>query len=353
MPRKPSKINVFLTINNQYAKFLAVTIASILLNTKTKVKFFVLDGGISERNKIKIAQLKEIADFDIEYLVIDKNKFAKMPNSSQAHISNETNYRFLMSSLVPEIDKCIFIDADLVLVDDIKKLWDVKIDDYYMAAVIDQAPRHKEITWVHYLPLKHPEKYVNTGVTVMNLALWRKNNIEEKLFENVAKYASVLKFPDQDTLNITLQDKIKYIPLNFNAMPVQRYVDDKQLAFSNPLIVHWAGARKPWVYQETDFSECFWKYARMTPFYEEILFDFHPHVAPVMQSVNHMLSDLEMIKIIKKYNMRHYYHRKYQMYRMLSHITFGKLCDKFDKKRHRYRVKYLESTGLGGGVRKN
>ncbi|EAL2869667.1 glycosyltransferase family 8 protein, partial [Campylobacter coli] len=196
-----------------------------------------------------------------------------MPNSSQAHISNETNYRFLVSSLKPNLDKCIFLDVDLVVVGDIAKLWEIDIDERYMAAVGDQAPLHPS-SWTLKLPLPYDYLYVNTGVTLFNLKKWREDNIQDLLFQNSAKYASVLQFPDQDTLNITLYKKIRYLSHIYNAMPVQTYYNEeqKQEAFSNPQVIHWAGAHKPWKYPDVPYAEMFWYYAHQTPFYEEILF---------------------------------------------------------------------------------
>ena len=117
-------MNIFLTIDDNYTKYLAVTIASILYNLDKDdtVNFFILDGGISEYNKKRINNLKKIKDFNIEYIVIDRSKFDKIVSSSQAHISNETNYRFIISSLKPELDKCLFLDADLIIDGNIKEL---------------------------------------------------------------------------------------------------------------------------------------------------------------------------------------------------------------------------------------
>ena len=270
-------MNIFFTINNSYAKYLAVTIASILYNLDQNeiVNFFILDGGISEYNKIKINNLKKIKNFNIEYIVVDKSKFEKIVSSSQAHISNETNYRFIISSLKPDLDKCLFLDADLIIDKDITELYNTDIDDYYMAAVADQAALDNTFSCTYKLNLPENYRYVNTGVILVNLKKWREDNIETKLFENVFKYSNVLMFPDQDTLNITLNSKVKYLSHVYNAMPVQNYIvkEEKEEAFNNPVIIHWAGFMKPWRFIEANYSNYFWKYAKMTDFYEDIIYE--------------------------------------------------------------------------------
>nr|EAK5729987.1 glycosyltransferase family 8 protein [Campylobacter jejuni] len=268
-------IHIFFTINDAYSGYLSACMISILDNLDRGYipYFYIIDGGISEKNKNKLKFLNIGREFYVEFIVVNQGLFKNLPNSSQSHISNETNYRFLVSTIKPNLDKCIFLDVDLVSVGDISKLWEICIDDYYMAAVGDQAPLHPE-SWTLKLPLPYDYLYVNTGVTLMNLKKWREDNIQELLFQNSAQYAEILQFPDQDTLNITLYKKIKYLSHIYNAMPVQTYYNEKQKqeAFSNPQIIHWAGYKKPWKYPNIAYAEMFWHYARQTPFYEEILF---------------------------------------------------------------------------------
>ena len=268
-------INIFFTVNNNYIPYLATAIASIIanINDNSFARFYIISNDIVDINKKKIDKLKNIKDFNIEYIKIDNSRFENIVKSSQAHITNETNYRFIISSLKPELDKCLFLDADLIADKDITELYNINIDDFYMGAVADQLPL-TENCWAKRLDLAKNYRYVNTGVILVNLKKWREENIENKLFENVIKYANLLQFPDQDTLNITLQDKVKNISHIYNAMPVQNYLVEKEKkeAFNNPVIIHWAGYRKPWVYSDANYSEYFWKYAHMTPFYEDIIY---------------------------------------------------------------------------------
>ena len=68
-------IPVFLASDDNYAPFVASTIASICSHTKSFCDFYILDGGISEKNKEKICKLKEQFDnFFIEFLFVDLEK---------------------------------------------------------------------------------------------------------------------------------------------------------------------------------------------------------------------------------------------------------------------------------------
>ena len=81
-------------------------------------------------------------------------------------------------------------------------------------------------------------------------------------------------------------------------MPVQNYLVEKEKkeAFNNPMIIHWAGYRKPQIYSDANYSEYFWKYARMSPFYEEIIY------INIGSYANFLLGGLKNNKI-KSYNI--------------------------------------------------
>ena len=70
------------------------------------------------------------------------------------------------------MDKCLFLDADLIADKDITELYNINIDDFYMGAVADQFPL-TENCWAKRLDLAKNYRYVNTGVILVNLKKWR------------------------------------------------------------------------------------------------------------------------------------------------------------------------------------
>ena len=270
-------IHTFFNINSKYTYVASICISSILsnLNKDYKISFYILSKDLKEEDKEKLQSLKHIKEYDIEFIEIDESVFTKKIESSQTHISFETNYRFLASSVKPNLDKCIYLDVDLIVLGDLSKLWEINIDEYYMAGVMDQLP----LIWkegFEKLPLAKDYLYVNTGVTVFNLKKWREDDIEKKLLEGFERYSSIIKYPDQDVLNISLQGKVKYLDLKYNAMPVQQYKNEKfyKQAFKDPFIVHWAGYRKPWIYAYVKYGNEFLKYAKKLPFYDEFMYKY-------------------------------------------------------------------------------
>lgn len=321
-------INVVLTIDDSYSPYLATCMASILVNCddKYKLNFYVIDSGIVEENKRKIAMLKSIKDFNIAYSKIDKELFKNIPSCKAKHISDETHYRFLISSLYKEIDKVICIDADLVFTSDISKLWEINIEEYYIGAVIDQQPFGGHCSWIPKLNLPTSYEYINSGLMLCNLKKWRQDKIEEKLFENAMFYGEVMHHPDQDTLNVTLCSKVKVLDPRYNVFVVLNYFreEDKEKAFSSPFVIHWAGRSKAWINPCFPYADIWWQYARQTPFYEEILFknillQQSQNFEKYLQQVHNLDKDLNVQNKSKLSIFFGYYYNKW-----LSKVPLGK-----------------------------
>lgn len=270
-------IHIFFVVNDNYVKYLSVAMASILKNTKSHIFFHIMDDNINEKTKNKLLKLQSYKNFAIEFLSVNNINALSLPASVMPHINKTTNYRLLISHLKPDINKCILSDADLVYVSDIKELWDIDIENFYMAAIPDPDDMNRAYNRLKVFPLSKNEHYVNTGVTVLNLEKWRQNNIEAQFISNAAIYSKQLSYPDQDLLNITLHDKIKYLSPRFNAMPEQTYysLSEQIKAFESPVIIHWAGPNKPWNDCDAHLAETFWEYVNLSPFALEIYMDYY------------------------------------------------------------------------------
>lgn len=279
-------IHIFFIVDDNYVKYLSVAMASILKNTENPVYFHILDDNIAKKTKIKLLKLQNYKDFAIEFLPVHNIRPLNLPPSIMPHINKTTNYRLLLSSLTPEIKKCILSDADLVYVSDIKELWNIDVEDFYMAAVPDPADKNRTNNWIEKLPVNEKKHYVNTGVTVLNLEKWRQDNIESKFFTYATLYHQYLNYPDQDLLNIVLHSKVKYLNPKFNAMPEQIYYDlpEQISAFYNPVVIHWAGPSKPWENPDAHQPQYFWNYVNLSPFAAQIYADYYiPPIAAALK----------------------------------------------------------------------
>ena len=276
----PNKhIHTFFNINSKYTYIASICISSILsnLNKDYKISFYILSKDLKEEDKEKLQSLKHIKEYDIEFIDIDESVFTKKIESSQAHVSFEANYKFLLSSLKPNLDKCIYLDADLIATGDLAELWEVDIDEHYMAGVIEEC-KTKSLIYhrQNRLNIKKKNNYVNTGVMLCNLKKWREDDIEKKFFKTYLSNEGLLLFPDKDTINIVLQDRIKPLDKKYNCLIsyIKENKKDVKNALKNSIIIHYSGEIKPWLYNIKYKNDIWLSYARKLPFYDEFVYKY-------------------------------------------------------------------------------
>ena len=264
-------IPIFLSSDNNYAPFVATTIASICDNTKSFCDFYILDGGIEEENKEKICQLKTLFNnFSIEFINI-KNSIKNF-STSDRYASNTMYARFLIPLLKPDINRALYSDVDVIVVGDVSEMYNEELDDYIIGAI--QAPfvDCKKITPFMHFSDKHV--YFCSGNLLIDCKKWRDEGITQKLFNIYDKYHNVITSPDQDILNKCFDTKYKPLPKKYC---VTEYHMDYYKKNLDILIRHYGLKIKPWNLNPTKSSslfpdlQLFWDYAKKTSFYSILL----------------------------------------------------------------------------------
>ena len=267
-------IPVFLASDNNYAPFIATTMASVCYNTKSFIDFYILDSGIEDENKEKIAALKNtFANFSIEYIKIDVNKYFKNFRSI-SYLSLSAYSRMIIPEINKNFQKVIYLDCDLIALKDISELYSIELLNYPVGMTEETGYSAEVPKQLKELSIN---SFYNTGVLLINCEQWRGNNYTQKLFDTEAAYRDKLMFADQDVLSIVFQNNCLKLPPKFN---VQYGGDDI-------VIRHFVNTYKPWktnyfmignkVVPLNNFDD-FWYYAKMTPFYEELLVNYKKNI---------------------------------------------------------------------------
>ncbi len=269
--------NICFNADNNYTEQIGVAIASILKNSEKdeKFNFFVLDGGFSDKSKKEIQSLSSIKDFKITYIKMNKEEFKNCPllkdynpDFKHFHVPISGYFRFKMGSIFSELDKILYLDCDLLVLGSLKELYNTDVGEYYTAMVPDVESENEAERLD--LPV-----YCNAGVMLINLKKWRKDKIEEKLFDYAQNNKEKILWQDQDVLNVVLKDGIKTLPRKWNFQFFQydpsRYqgLYEKYHEFS---ILHFAGRFKPWTYEVSHplFQE-YYDYLRITPWKDKLV----------------------------------------------------------------------------------
>lgn len=201
--------------------------------------------------------------------------------------SNAIYYRFFIPKLFANYNKVLYLDGDIIINTDLAELYNIELDDCLLGAIQDISQQMTGYSGEDYREnVLHIErkKYFNSGILSMNIAELIKFDFCSKCLQ-VLKELETPVFPDQDVINLVCCDKIKYIDYNYNLMwnclhyfkDAKERMDydtyDKYIkSWELPKIFHFCGAYRPWKQPNLRYSSYFWKYARKTPYYEEILY---------------------------------------------------------------------------------
>lgn len=351
-----NNIPIFLASNNKYAPFVATTVASVCYNTKSFCEFYVLDSGISNLNKKRIERLKEkFNNFSIEYLDIDLSKFSGFKLLD--HISLDAYSRFFIPILKPKLNKVIYLDVDVSVLGDIKELYDINLEDYYLGAVSEYCFIKQQRILAKRLDIKYSDKkqFFNSGILLINSKKWRENNITQKLFKIQNKYNGVLEWGDQDVLIKQFYEDYLVLDTKFNLLTGQityknndfskkvgKMVDN---AIKNPIIRHFETPGKPWLTNKNFYDvnidlqnfEDFWFFAKMTDFYEILKFKYFNGLLESKKEGKAIINSnclskktklelfniIPLLKIIRKNNKTYY--------KLFEFIPLLKVIDKNNK----------------------
>lgn len=286
-------IPIVLASSDAFAPVAGVCLKSIMTHASSENNYdiIILETGIFANNKRLMADmLRNHTNFSLRFYNV-KVLLKGYRLKPSEHISIETYYRFLIQDLLPQADKAIYIDSDLVVLADLALLYNQKLGNHLLAAVPDadfqgQINRSEETKKyaAEILGIKNPYGYFQAGVLLLNLAELRAvHTVDEWLILAGKPH----RYADQDVLNQFCQGRVKYLDMSWNVLsdcdrkripevieyaPASLYREYMQ-SRNHPKIVHFAGFKKPWQYPDEDFGEIFWQYARKTPFYEILLYN--------------------------------------------------------------------------------
>lgn len=265
-------IPIFLSSDNNYAPFVATTIASICDNTKSFCDFYVLDGGITKENKEKICELKnKFNNFSLEFIYIDVNKeFGYCPE--RLYYTRSTYSKFLIPDIKKDINKALYSDVDVIALGDIAEMYHEDLNGYLLGSVAKEfSPKNEYVK-----NFNHSDKHVRfeTGNLIIDCDGFRKNNIKNELFDIEKTYHDFLRYLDQDILNICFDNN--YQKINYRYCFETSYFKIPEIDSCDIVIRHFESFFKPWQISEnleTDLmpnKNDFWRYAKITPFYSEL-----------------------------------------------------------------------------------
>lgn len=243
-----------LCFNEKYVPYACVTIKSIVdhMSSKDNIYIHILTDKLSEKSVNLLRNLNENVKYNVEILIVDDDDIFNGLNMSW---SVYTWYRVLLPNLLDhKISKVLYLDCDIIVNNNLDNLFSLDMrNGQAIAACLDIESYNSKT----YRRLGYEESlgYICAGCLLMNLEIWRKEDLSNKIINFAKTHPEKIAFPDQCAINyICRSNKIVLPPTYGVVVPFFRrtdfikqnfqYMDD---IINNPKIIHYAGYH-PWIW---------------------------------------------------------------------------------------------------------
>ncbi len=255
-------IEVLFGADENYVPPLAVALVSLLTNNR-RHRFrihVVLDRELPEAQAKLSAMVQLFGNAELRFVPLQRTAFEELP--AFRHFSHAIYLRLLAAELLPEVDRVLYLDCDLVVCADIGALWQVDLGACPVAGAPDMFME------------RQADAYVNSGVLLLDLDRWRAEGAGAACLRYISKHDAQLTYPDQDAINAVFAGRIHILPLRWNwqarmaeagAVALGLTRQEFQYIRRNPGIVHYTTGSKPWMYRkEVHYAGLYRRYLALT-----------------------------------------------------------------------------------------
>jgi lipopolysaccharide biosynthesis glycosyltransferase len=264
-----TKVSIAFICDSHYVIPTSVAITSLICNKNpdTYYDIYIIAADLSDKEIEKFSEFRG-SNADIHIIKASLKKFEYIYTSR--YITSATYLKFDLPNLIPDQNKVLYLDGDVIIQKDLSELFEMNINDYYAGVVKDFIMIDND------LKIKN---YFNAGVMLFNLKLMRENDSASALF-NIVKSADKLEFHDQDCFNIYFHNNVKLLPViyNFFLQREEKYsLEHINKCFEtnysslndikkDSFIIHLVGYDKPWIYYDNVVVREWDEYFKKSPF---------------------------------------------------------------------------------------
>lgn len=263
---KYKNIVVSCATDDKFCQHCGVMIFSLLNNSSYSkniiINVFYINQKLSKENMLKLKSIVEPFKSKIIFFKIkEKIKFKEC-----FHLNQTAYVRIFMANYLKKYSKFIYLDNDLIFLDDICYLWEVNLGDKTIGAV--PFVSEKYLNWLNLGKIKF-----GTGVLIIDKNKFIKNKCALKMSNFLIKNYNKIELADQDAFNFLFSKNFYKLSPKFNLsnyffsnFDKTIFSSEELLDIKKPLIVHFTGDIKPWNYLCINpYSKIYWENLVQTP----------------------------------------------------------------------------------------
>jgi lipopolysaccharide biosynthesis glycosyltransferase len=223
------------------------------------------DGAKGALNPRVISAVETISDIfsrNVQIVPIDASRFDNFKKPTLSYLGNVTYTHLLIPSVIKSVNY-VFLDSDIIVQESLEHLLLYDLGDNLIAGVSNGREKDKT-----RLRLPSDDTYINSGVLIVNAALWRKEHVFETLLDWYAKNTDAVRLADQDIINAALVGRKAILHEKWNTqlhlMSSEDYDSFDENGFRG--VFHFSGRNKPWHSASLPkYKALYEKYARVSP----------------------------------------------------------------------------------------
>jgi lipopolysaccharide biosynthesis glycosyltransferase len=245
----PSVIPIACAVNRSYVLPLAVLLESIKQHLRPgfRAELYLIHTGIPQSSLAVISSILETHS-----IILTEAQLSAAPQAPP--FPREASAPLLLPELLPpSVERVLFLDADMLVLDDLANLWETPPDQHVLAGAVDaavplcSAPRGVKGWQALGIPPAAP--YFNCGVLLIHLGRWREREVTRRAHQYLKTTREPVDYLHQEALNAVLWDDWQLLPERWNLLASRAgrpHDPTASQAWRQPGIVHFAGRMKPW-----------------------------------------------------------------------------------------------------------
>ncbi len=244
-------IPILFAANTAYYQHLCVLLVSILENNRdSNFDFRVLTDSFDAAGQRMFEMLaQQYKNFCLKFTIISKQEkealslFRALGNSSEL-----SYYRLLIPKIATDLDKCIYLDSDIICNGPLKELWETDIKNHYLAAVNDKS-----------------SNVLNAGVILFNLKAIRDDKKDKATFQEMFKALSIHTLSAHEVISNVLGGRCKSLSSKWN------YTSEYSWSAKDilPVLIHYNGSGKAWLPEKNcnhRLAFLYFNYLKISPY---------------------------------------------------------------------------------------
>lgn len=251
-------MNIVLCIDENYNEMAYLFLHTVLNNLSESIDVYIIhkDNESFKKYEKLLEGYKYLNEI---YVYKFKEDLSSIDGIIHGHVTEATYYRIFLDKYLPsDLDFIFYIDADIICVQDpIKKLKEeinqLSKTKYIISAKTEFIKTSNNAGHFSRLNLEG-QRYFNAGVLCINYQGWLKSNIPNNLQKSLLENQNILKFWDQDLLNIAIDGAYLELDESLNTqinlgkknkdVSIEKLFTKNKI--KNMVLVHYSGSYKPW-----------------------------------------------------------------------------------------------------------